>query len=888
MKQIIEEEKLYHDVPIEHILKEFNTSSKGLDHEEAKKRLEKDGLNKLIEKKPYSALSLFIEQFKNPLIYILVFAMILSFLTGHISDALIIALVIFVTNVVGFIQEFKANKALEELNSTIVFKARVLREGKLIIIKQDEIVCGDIIEIFPGDIVSADARLIESNDLKVSEASLTGESYPSKKFVGTSKTDAPLADRENMIYQGTAINEGTGRAIVVATGENTEIGKIASMIENTKEIITPLQKQINDFGKWLGIFLVLVNIVIFGIGIILGRDPFEMFMISVVMVVSAVPEGLIPAMGIILALGMQKLIKKKGLVRKVVSAETLGSVTIICTDKTGTLTEGEMTVNSIITTSENVKLNSVHKNNKDFDNSVLTALRIGVLSNNAVIERKDETGNDVIIGNVTEKALLKVGLIYDFFRDNLELSEKRIAEIPFSSKDKIMATLHHDVEDKNIMYVKGAPEKILPLCKKALDNNDEIDFDAEKLEEMENKIDTITKQGQRVLAVAYKKKGLDGKNKIHSDDINELVFVGIFAIKDKIRTDAKEAIALCEKAGVKVAMITGDHSKTAIAIARELGLKVSAKNVLEGSQIDNLSDDELRKCISDIVVYARVEPKHKLRIVTLLQENGETVAMTGDGINDAPALKKSDIGVVMGNGTDVAKQVADLVLLDSRFMTMVEAIKQGRTTFHNIRKVIVYLFTDCFQELIIIGTAVVAGWPLPLLPVQILWIKLIESPLPATSLSFEKAEVDVMKDKPRRRNEQLLSKNLKVNIAFYAIIMDIFAITIFYLYWQVGGDIDKARTVMFTALGMSTLFLIYSVRSLGKSVLQVNPLGNKFLVISTLIGFGLFLFAIYSEFMNRILSTVPLVLSDWVVIFVYATIAIITFELGKIFSKKIA
>jgi P-type Ca2+ transporter type 2C len=886
MNKTINNKNTFHDVTIDHIFKQLSASPKGLSLDDAAERLSKYGLNKLAKKKTLSVFVLFLRQFHNPLIYILLFAMTLSFVTGHISDGVIIAIVVIVTNIVGFAQEFKANKALEELNSTIVYKAKVLRGGKLEVVKQEDIVVGDIIDVCPGDIVPADARLIKASDLRVFEASLTGESYPSKKFIGEMPTDTPLADRENIIYQGTSINEGTARAVVVATGENTEIGKIASMIKDTNEDITPLQKQINNFGKWLGVFLVVVNVLIFVVGILMGRPFFEMFMVAVVVVVSAVPEGLIPAMGIILALGMQKLVKKKGLVRRLVSAETLGSVSMICTDKTGTLTEGDMTVDSISTITQNIKINHRKINKEQMDHSALTALKIGALSNNAIVENIDKRGKMCVMGNTTERALLLVGTQFGYSRENLELSEERIAELPFSSKIKLMATLHKDIKDGHIMYVKGAPERVMPLCQHALKDNKEIGIKKGGLKTIEDKINILTEQGQRVLVVAYKKKGLKNNSKIEIDDINNLVFVGMFAIKDKIRMDAKEAIELCKKAGVKVAMITGDHAKTAIAIAKEMGLSVSAKHVLEGTHIDELDDDELRKRVTDVVVYARVEPRHKLKIVTLLQENGETVAMTGDGINDAPALKKSDIGVTMGDGTDVSKEVADLVLLDSSFMTIVEAIKQGRTTFGNIRKVIVYLFTDCFQEMVIIGTSVLVGWPLPILPVQVLWIKLVESPLPATSLSFEEAEVDVMKDKPRDKKERLLTKRLKINIAFYALVMDIFALSLFYYYWQNSGDIVKTRSIMFVALGMSTLFFIYNVRSMKKSVFSVNPFKNKFLVMATIIGFLLFLFAIYSKYMNKVLETTPLVAKDWGLIISYAVMSIFVFELGKRFSRK--
>jgi P-type Ca2+ transporter type 2C len=876
---------LFHSDSIENVLAYFNTNIKGLSQIEAEKRLLGKGLNALTEKKKFSTLTLFLRQFQNPLIYILIFAMVLSFVITHISDGVIIGVVIVVTNIIGFIQEFKANKALEQLNSTIVYKAKVLRNGKLEIIKQEEIVCGDIIEIAPGDIVPADARLIDVNDLTVFEASLTGESYPSNKSIDQFPLDAPLADRENMVYQGTAVNEGTAKAVVVATGDATEIGKIASMIREADSDLTPLQKQINTFGKWLGMFLVGINIVICTFGILMGRPFFEMFMVAVVIVVSAVPEGLIPAMTIILALGMQKLIKKKGLVRKIISAETLGSVSVICTDKTGTLTEGKMAVDSIITASQKFHVHRQGNTIEDCDHSVLTALKIGAISNNAIVEHTNNSKKTGIVGNATEKALLLAGVQFGYSREELELTEERIDEMPFSSDKKLMATLHRSANKQNILYMKGAPERVLPLCAYVLDGENEVPMSEKELENIMESIDSLTGQGQRMLAVAYKKNGMSQRKEITDDDICGLVFVGIFALKDKIRVDAAQAIEMCEHAGIRVVMITGDHAKTAVSIARELGLDVSMNHVLEGGMIDGLSDEELRSRVNNVVVYARVEPKHKLRIATMLQDNGEVIAMIGDGINDAPALKKADIGVVMGNGTNVAKEVADLVLLDSRFMTIVEAVKQGRNTFNNIRKVIVYLFTDCFQELVIVGTAVLLNWPLPINPVQILWIKLIESPLPATSLSFEESEVDVMKDKPRHRNEHLLSKKLKINILFYALVMDVFALSIFYMYWKIDGDIVRARTVIFVALGMSTLFMIYAVRSLRRSIFTVNPFKNVYLVIATIIGFILFLAAVYLKFLNQVLETTPLSLRDWLIIIAYAGTAIIVFEAGKIFSK---
>lgn len=868
----------YHSLVADDLCLRLSASAQGLSQKEAADRLNVFGKNILPAGRQLTGLVLFARQFVNPLAYILLFAMALSFVMGHLSDGIIIALVVLVSGIVGFIQEYKANKALRELNNIISYRARVLRDGALMVINQADIVPGDVLDISPGDIIPADARLLASHDLKISEAALTGESVPSKKFTEALPFETALADRDNTVFQGTAVSEGVGRAIVFATGADTEMGKIASMLRDAEEAVTPLQKQISSFGKWLSVFLVLANVMIFAIGLMLGRPFFEMFIVSVVVVVSAVPEGLAPAMSIVLALGMQKLIRKKGLVRKIISAETLGAVSVICTDKTGTLTEGEMSVENIVTADEVFRVGR-NRSGQSMSHATAMAIKICVISNDAVMGSKMTPGSGTsVIGNTTDKSMLMAGRYYGLNREDLERQEKRLHELPFSSESKVMATLHKKTSSENVIYAKGAPEKILPLSKKILVGKNEIDLDDKKVEEIGKIINDLTKRGQRVVAVGYKKTK---KSAMSHEDLDGLVYVGLVVIKDKIRESAKQSIRLCQRAGVKVLMITGDHANTALAIANEVGIVASAEQVLIGKEIDNLSDAELQARVENTLIYARVEPRHKLKIVTLLQQNGEVVAMTGDGVNDAPALKKADIGVAMGTGTDVAKEVADLVLLDNSFMTIVEAIKQGRITYNNIRKVVVYLFTDCFQEMVVIGAAVLAGWPLPILPVQILWIKLIESPLPATSLSFEESNHDVLSDKPRGRNAKLLTGKLKFNIAFYAIVMDIVALAMFYVYWNETADIDRARTLMFVALGMSTLFNVYNIRSLGESVFKVNPFKNKYLVVATIVGFLLFLVAVYSKFMNGVLETVPLGVKDWIMIFMYAGLSLVVFETGK-------
>lgn len=879
----------FHNVSAEHVFKKLSSQPQGLNKKEVLKRQKQSGPNKLPKEKSLSGLFLFLRQFKNPLVYILLFALVVSFIAGHTSDGIIITVVVIATNMVGFLQERKANKALSQLNGIIVYKVRVIRDGKVEIVNREELVLGDVIEILAGDMIPADARLFKSKNLKVSEAALTGESMPSKKDVNELALDTSLADRRNMVYQGTVVTEGSGFAVVTAIGINTEIGKVASLIKDTKESLTPLQHQINRFGIRLGVFLVAINVVIFFIGILTGRPIFEMFMISVVIVVSAVPEGLIPAMSIILAIGMQRLSKNKGLVRKAIAAETLGSVSTICVDKTGTLTQGEMLVDRIITHQGNKVFNLDDKlgDRLLINKSSWLALKIGSLSNNAIVENPNDSMETwKVIGNPTERALLLAGATAGFSRSNLELIEPRLDELQFSSAIKMMATRHKAEKKGEVIYIKGAPEKVLALVSKIDEEGKETKLTEAKKKELFTTINKLTNTGQRVIATAYRKyeKGYRKKD-FRLEDLENLTLAGLIAMRDKVRPDVKESIALCRQAGISLVIITGDHVNTAMAIARELDFKISAKNHIEGQELDEMSDEELAKQVKNIKLYARVDPRHKLRIVTALQKIGQVVAMTGDGINDAPALKKADIGVSVGNGTDVAKEVADLVLLDNHFMTIVRAVKQGRITFNNIRKVILYLFTDCFQELVIIGTAILIGWPLPVLPAQILWIKLVEDPLPATSLSFDESEGDVMRDKPRDKHQAFLTKNLQKMIAFYAIVMDFLALSLFYYYWQVVGNLDEARSVLFVTMGLSTLTYIYAVRGLKKSVFRINPFSNKFLVGATSISSLMLVAAIYTPFLNRLLGTVPLRAIDWLPIIMYSFCSLLVFEAGKWVAK---
>jgi len=870
----------------------LKTSYFGLSGKEASSRLDKFGFNKLPEAAKLSALALFLNQFKNPLIYILFAALIISFATKHFVDAWIILAVILVSGIVGFLQEYKANKALTHLKQMVKYKAEVLRNGKEIIVAQENIVPGDIIILSPGDKVPADARLIEAHGLEVIESALTGESMPVNKNIDTLPQDTAMADRINMVYLGTVISRGKAVAVVSATGSQTEIGHIAALVKETKEGETPLQKQLIQFGKIIGIILIILNVFIFGLGILTGKPLLEMFMTSVAVVVAAVPEGLLPAMTVILAIGMQRLAKQKGLVRKMIAAETLGAVSVICSDKTGTLTQGEMRVSEIIT--ETTKLS--HDGDKfsemiqpDGEASHIIALRIGLLCNNAIIENpEDELHKWNIVGNSTEKALLLAGRTAGLKKEELEKKEPRVAEIPFDSEYKFMATRHRVKMfrgKKYIAYAKGAPEKLLPLISFVDVEGEKKTLTNTRKTEIQKQCEDLTSTGLRVIAVAYRLEEDDAE--FTKENLNNLVFVGLIALKDPLRSATKETIKLCQSAGIRSVIITGDHKLTATAIVQELGIKVTPKNVLEGSDLDNLSDKKLQKLVRKITIFARVEPKHKIRIVAALQASGEIVAMTGDGVNDAPALKRADIGIAVGSGTDVAKESADLVLLDDNFKTIVEAVKRGRGTFDNVRKVILYLLANSFNEVVLVSVAIVLFLPLPLLPVQILWIKIIEDSVPSMALAFEPVNKNVMKRPPRGSKEQILNSNLKRLLLLFITISTLSLFAIFYYFWKTTEDIDYARTIAFVGLGIASRFYIFSVRGLTDSIFTYNPFQNKLVNLSTIFGLVMILTAIYVPFFNEILHTVPLGLREWVVLVSYAIFSIMVYEIGKMFFKSV-
>ncbi|HHE76521.1 MAG TPA: HAD family hydrolase, partial [Candidatus Parcubacteria bacterium] len=770
---------IWHSLPPAEVVKKLGTNLEaGLSEDEVKKRRKKFGRNLLPEKKPLSKLRLFLDQIKSPLIYILFIADIIVLFFKEFSDAIVIFLAIVFNTIFGYFQELKASRSLEKLRKAATTKAVAKRGGRLKMIDCSELVPGDIFIINPGDKIPADGRIIKANNLKINEMALSGEWLSANKKEEVLAENTPLADRDNMVYMGTIVESGTGVAVVTSIGTDTEIGKIAEMVGGIKEEKTPFQKKISHFSKIIGIAILFISFFVFLGGAISGRNLLEIFITSVAIAVAAIPEGLPIAITVILAVGMQRILKKKGLVRKLTSAETLGGVSVIATDKTGTLTEGKMRVIDVISNSEPERY---------------LALKIAMVCSQAFIENPEEAMKRwVIRGTPTDRALLFAGIEAGIDQKKIREEMKEMFKIPFDSISKYKAKFFlTNNERSGVIYVSGAPEKILGLSKYYKINNRKKAFNNKYREDLEREVDNSAKKGLRVIAVAERKirksdllsGGGQGRLK---DFINELTFVGLIVLKDPLRKEAKKAISVCRQAGIKPIIVTGDHKLTAKAIAQELGFAINEKNIIEGKYLDQMSNDDLKERLEGIQVYARVEPKHKMRIIQAWQDKGEVIAMTGDGVNDAPALKKADIGIALDSGTEIAKEVSDLVLLTNNFNIVVAAIEEGRAIIHNIRKVITYLFSDSFTETILVGLSIVFGFPLPVTAAQILWVNLIEDSFPNIALALEPKDNKLMNEKPRSQRK-FLTKEMKFLIVIIGFVTDIFLFSLFFWLWKYSG-----------------------------------------------------------------------------------------------------
>ncbi|MEA1962822.1 MAG: HAD-IC family P-type ATPase [Patescibacteria group bacterium] len=884
----------FHNQEAKTVINKLKSNENGLAQTEAEKRIKKNGLNEIPKEKSISSLMVFILQFNNSLVYILIMAGVLSLILGAKIDACVIFGAVFINVIIGFFQENKANKAISKLKELVEHKAFVMRDGQEITVFSSQITVGDIILIKAGNRIPADARLIEAIDLQINEASLTGESLPSRKKIEKVLLGAALADRENMVYAGTMAVRGLGQAVVTAIGKDTELGKIAELVSKAKEAKTPLQIRLGAFSRFLSAIFAAVCFVIVIIGLAQNRPFLEMVETGVAVGVASIPEGLTVAVTFILALGMQQILRKRALTRKLVAAETLGSTTVICTDKTGTLTEGKMHVAHIIIGEKEFEFNTFGSRQDQSEAlAVSLALQTGMMCNDAVIENpQDELASWRIIGTPTEAALLSAAVQSGLSKRKLLKVELKIDELPFDSAKKYMLSLHKK-DDKNfILYEKGAPERLLEKSSFYYHLGGIKKITQEAKEKLNKTYENLTGRGLRVIGLAKKdikiksgakefKKGEVGWNEIN----REMIFIGFIAIKDPLRAEAKETIELCRRAGIRPIVITGDHKLTARAIAEEVGLKVKAENIITGDILDTIDDEKLKTIVNNIDLYARVSPHHKLRIVKALRNRGEVVAMTGDGINDSPALKAADIGIALGTGTDIAKETSDLILLDDNFKTIVSAVRQGRIIFKNIRKVITFLISDSFSEIILIVGSILLNTPLAILPAQILWINIVNDGMPHFSLAFEKDHGTVMAEKPIKKNEPLLSMEMKKIIFIVGIIRDLLIFILFFVLWQMWqGDpykIAYLRTLIFAILGTKSLFGIFSLRAFHTRIWRLNIFKNKYLIFAVLGSFTLLLLGIYWSPLQKILSTVDLDLIGWAITFGIGIFSIALIELVK-------
>ncbi len=856
MKQIA-----FHALSWQEIERKLETDAlTGLTEQEVEKRRKQSGENKLPEEKPPSHAIIFLRQFKSPLIFILLVAAVITLFLKEYTNTIVITMALLFNAIISHVQEYRAVKALSKLQKILQLKVQVIRAGHEKEVLQKELVPGDIVLLNPGNNVAADARIIESIGLHVNEAILTGEWLASSKNPHATLVKVPLAERNSMVYMGTVVEEGNGKAIVVETGPCTELGNIASSLRDIKEEKTPYQQKLARFSWILSAVVVVAAIILFTQGIFTNQNPAEMFLIAVAVAVAAIPEGLPLAMTIVLALGMQRILRKHGLVRRLTAAETLGSATIIATDKTLTLTEGRMEVEEIFSV-------------KGDHESVLT---IAALANEAFVENPEAMFEErTIVGRPTERALLEAAMEAGFFKEQLEERYPLVLRLPFTHQEKYVGSLHKK-DGFLVMYVSGAPDALLEISQGTKEEKDRLEM----------KIRQLAGRGLRVIGFAFKELRTSELGseaaKAAKEEIKNLTFAGLIGLKDPLRKGVKEAIASASQAGIKTIIVTGDHLLTAQTVAKELHIPAEQDNCIEGKELEKLSDEQLLKRLDNLFIYARVEPNHKLRIVEAWQARGEVIAMTGDGVNDSPALKKANIGIALGSGTDIAKEVADLVLLGDDFKIIPAAIREGRGIVDNIRKVITYLLSGSFTETILIGSFLMFGFPLPITALQILWINVIGDGAPALALAFEKTDPEVMERAPEKKRSGLLTLEMRFIIFFIGVITDLLLLGLFvwfFLYQSVS--LEHVRTLVFVGLGIDSLLFIFSCKNLRKNIWEYNPFDNGFLSASVLFGMFLFILPVYVPFMQEVFGLVPLRLFDWMLLALLGIANIALIELAK-------
>ena len=872
----------------------------GISSKDEKIRLEKYGPNQLREGKKRSIKDMLFDQFREALVLILLVSAIVSTFLGEISDAIVIASILFLNALLGIIQEYRAEKSLAALKKLTVPNALVLRDGKQKKIKSNYLVPGDIVFLESGDRVPADLRLFESTNIKVQEAILTGESEPTEKnCIVMKEGKLPIGDRKNMVYMGTSIIFGRGKGIVVATGMGTEMGEIAGMLEEGKQEETPLQKKLNLVGKKLGALILMIVAIIIFLGYFHGIGFFYMFMIGISLAVAAVPEGLPAVVTIVLALGVQRMIKKNAIIRRLPAVETLGATTVICSDKTGTLTQNQMTIENIALIDELIDVNGVGyqpfgeflRNKKTIqpnEDLVLSLLLKGaVLCNNSILQQNNENQQWEIIGDPTEGALVVAGAKAGYQKKGLENEYPRIKEFPFDSDRKLMSTIHNDSQEKLIAFVKGAPDQVIIRCKYCMEGGQKKIFDNSKRDNIVKQNKKFADSALRVLAIAYRYFEKEDKHKLmqnsKNDDVeNNLIFLGLMAMIDPPRKEVIHAVKICRKAGIRPLMITGDYSLTAKAIATQLGIYHSGDLIVSGKDLESMSQEELEKKVMKTTIFARVSPRHKQRIVKSLQKNKQVVAMTGDGVNDAPALKESNIGVAMGiTGTDVSKEAADMILMDDNFSTIVAAIEEGRKIYQNIKKFIQYLLSCNLGEILTIFCAILIGLPRPLIPIQILWVNLVTDGLPALALGLDPAEEGLMNQKPRDPDEAIFSGKMGFNILSQGIYIGIITLVAFIIGIR-HYSLEIAQTMAFATLSFAQLSQSLNSRSTRWSLAKIGIFTNRYLILAMCISGMLQLGVMLIPAFQKIFKVASLNVDQWFIVFLLSFSPIIYVEILKL------
>jgi magnesium-transporting ATPase (P-type) len=876
------------------VFEKIGSHPEGLSENECRRRLEQYGPNRLPEGKKRGPIVRFLSQFNNLLIYVLLVSAVITALIAHWIDSGVIFGVVLINAIIGFIQEGKAEKAMEAIKNMLTFRSSVIRDGSRIQVPADAVVPGDVVLVESGDKIPADMRLFKVKDLFVDESMLTGESVPVEKSVSAVSPDTVLAERHCLAYAGTLVTSGQGSGVVVGTGTDTEIGRISEMVRDVEPLQTPLLRKISQFGRQLTTVIIILAIIVFVFGVFIRQQSAkEMFMAAVGLSVAAIPEGLPAIITITLAIGVGRMARRNAIIRRLPAVETLGSVTVVCSDKTGTLTRNEMTVTTVVTTQQILTVTGtgydphgeIRLNDQPFpaDKSpqLVEIARAGILCNDSSLNQKDEQWT--ISGDPTEASLIPFGIKCDLDPRLIQDNWPRVDVIPFESKHRFMASLNHDHHGHRFIYLKGAPETVLEICNWQRNDSGRQLLDKEYWKQ---RIGEITANGQRALALACKPVPTEKTVLLFEDVRDDMILLGLCGIIDPPREEAIQAIRQCREAGIRVKMITGDHRLTAIAIGTQMGIGRGGE-ALTGEQLEQFDDEMVRRYVKDVDVFGRVSPAHKLVLVRALQAQNEVVAMTGDGVNDAPALRQADVGVAMGiKGTEVAKEASEVVLADDNFASIANAVSEGRTVYDNIRKSILFILPTNAAEMMMVVAAVILGYTLPITPVQILWINMVTAVTLALSLAFEPAESDVMRRLPREPSEPILTGFLIWRIIFVSLIL--VAGTFGLFLWELARNnhVEAARTVAVNTLVVFEMFYLLNSRYLQRSTLSLEGLlGNKYVPLTICMLVVLQLAFTYSGPMQHLFGTVDLGWVEWLRIVAVASFVFILVEVEKFYFR---